>query len=268
LLLLMIPGNELKFGRAMRHANEASSLLAAYLGPKPYTIRRDEDPVTGLSFWITLRTEPPEDIALAVGDCIHNLRSALDHVVYELSCHTAGKHVPDTGFPILLNPQKWKSISGQQLRAVPGPALKRIEQLQPFHGLEAMYWTRERLLHVHELDIADKHRDLNLAVANVPNPGVLYAHDGPPLKVIAVHKGRLIEGIETLLLRFDPSVDMTAKVQPDTFVEVVFEDAAPLNRAPAAGPHRAQVEEWDVEATVKSLVFGVDAVLREIRQFF
>lgn len=264
----MIPGNELKLGRARQHFSEANRLLRAYLGAKPYDIRRDENPTTGLSFWITLRAEPPEDIALAVGDCIHNLRSALDHIVYELSCHAAGQHVPDTAFPILVSPQKWKSISGQQLRAVPGPALTRIELLQPYNGLDAMYWTRERLLQVHELDIADKHRNLNLAVANVPETGVLYGHNGPQLKVIAVHKGRLIEGIETLLLRFDPSVDARAQVEPYTSLEVVFEDSSPLNRAPAVGRQSPPVDEWDVEATVKGLVIGVDVVLREIRAFF
>jgi hypothetical protein len=83
----MTPGNELKLGRAARHFNEASALLAAYKNPTPYEIRRDENPDTGLSFWITLNRKPPDDIALAAGDCIHNLRSSLDHIIYELSCH-------------------------------------------------------------------------------------------------------------------------------------------------------------------------------------
>jgi hypothetical protein len=252
-------GNELKFDRAARHFNEAIELLTAYKVPEPYEIRRDANPATGLSFWLTLKKKPPDDIALAAGDCIHNLRSALDHIIYELSCHTAGQHVPDTAFPILVSARNWKSISRQQLRAVPGPALKRIEELQPFQGLNAKYWTRERLLHVHQLDIADKHRNLNLAVANVPEIGVAYGHDGPQLKVIHVHKGRLDEGKETLLLRFDPSVDVTVNVQPYTFLEVVFAD--PLFADPP-------LADWEVQPSLESLVVGVAAVLSEIRTFF
>jgi hypothetical protein len=248
------PGNELKFGRATRHFAEVSDLLAAYRNPEPYSIRREQNPATGLSFWITLNRRPPDDVALAAGDCIHNLRSALDHIVYELSCHAVGQHVADTAFPILANPLRWKSISGQQLRAVPAAARKRIEELQPFQGLDARYWTRERLLQVHELDIADKHRNLNLAVANVPDIGVLYGHDGPQLKVINVFKGRLSEGIETLLLRFDPSVDLAAKVVPYTFVDVVFADEP--------------VKDWEVKSALQNLVVGVAAVLSEMRSFF
>jgi hypothetical protein len=250
----VIPGNELKLGRATRHFNEATALLAAYKNPSPYSVRRDENPHTGLSFWITLNMKPPDEIALAAGDCIHNLRSALDHIIYELSCYTAGQDVPDTAFPILVSSRNWKSISRQQLRAVPVPAFRRIEELQPFQGLDARYWTRERLLHVHQLDIADKHRNLNLAVANVPETGVLYGHDGPPFKVIHVHKGRLDEGAETLLLRFDPSVDVKVKVKPYTFVEVVFADRP--------------VDNWEVRSALQNLVIGVNAVLSEIRTFF
>src|SRR5712691_3359279 len=142
------PGSELKFQRAEYHREAVRGLLKSYLNPPPYSIRRDDDPRRGLSFWITLERKPPDEIALTAGDCIHNLRSALDHIIYELSCHTAGQHVPDTAFPILVSSRNWKSISGQQLRSVPGPALKRIEELQPFQGLDAKYWTRERLLHV------------------------------------------------------------------------------------------------------------------------
>jgi hypothetical protein len=250
----VISGHELKLGRSQHHFNEVSSLLTTYKNPTPYSIRRDENPRTGLSFWITLNRKPPDEIALAAGDCIHNLRSALDHIVYELSSHTAGQHVPDTAFPVLVSSRNWKAISGQQLRAVPAPALKRIDELQPFHGLDARYWTRERLLHVHQLDIADKHRNLNLAVANVPESSVLYGHDGPPFKVVYVHEGRLNEAEETLLLRFDPSVDVNAKVQPYTFVEIVFADDP--------------VKDWEVKSALQNLVVGVAAVLAEIRAFF
>src|SRR5215472_10530934 len=171
----MTAGHRLKFGRAIQLYNSATQLLATYLQAPPYSIRRDENSTTGLTFWITLEAEPPDDVALAIGDCIHNLRSALDHIVYELSCHHKKKgHVGSTAFPIYEDRKDWdekdskgklKSTSGlYKLRAIPAGAQARIEQLQPFHGLEPKYWPRERLLHVHRLDLADKHRNLNLAV--------------------------------------------------------------------------------------------------------
>jgi hypothetical protein len=261
----MTLGYELKLERAIRHFNETSDLLTAYKNPRPYTIRRGENPNTGLSFWIILNRKPTDDIALAAGDCVHNLRSALDHIVYELSCHNRQvSHVGSTAFPIYVDAKHWdekdstgklRATSGlHKLRAVPPAAISRVELLQPYQGLEARYWTRERLLHVHQLDIADKHRSLNLAVANVPENSVLYGHNGPPLKVTDVFKGRLIEGVEMLLLRFDPAVDVQAKVEPYTFVEVVFADPP--------------MEDWEVKSAIEGLVVGVDAVLREMRAFF
>jgi hypothetical protein len=241
----MTLGYELKLERAIRHFKETRDLLTAYKNPRPYTIRRDENPNTGLSFWIILNRKPPDGIALAAGDCVHNLRSALDHIVYELSCHNRQvSHVGSTAFPIYVDAKDWdEKDSTGKLRVTSG-----------LQGLEARYWTRERLLHVHQLDIADKHRSLNLAVANVPENSVLYGHNGPPLKVTDVFKGRLVEGVETLLLRFDPAVDVQAKVEPYTFVEVVFADPP--------------VEDWEVKSAIEGLVVGVDAVLREMRAFF
>ena len=110
------PGSELKFGRAERHLQEVHDLLRSYLNPEPYAIRRDEDPNTGLTFWITLQRKPPAEIALAAGDCIHNLRSALDHIIYELSCHHMHQaHVKGTAFPIFQNPDSWAATDKMRI---------------------------------------------------------------------------------------------------------------------------------------------------------
>lgn len=273
------PGYRLKFNRAVGHFREARKLLDDYLKSKPYSIRRDEDAATGLTFWLTLKAEPPEDIALAIGDCVHNLRAALDHIVYELSCHYQKKdRVSDTAFPVYADAKDWdekdtqgklKKTSGlHKLRAIPSAALTRIEELQPFKGLEPMFWPRERLLQVHRLDIADKHRSLNLAVANLPQMAVYYGHDGPPLPVIHVQRGRLSAGVEVPILRFAPSVDPTTRLEPGVRLEVVFADASPFNRGPAGKPGPlVAVADWHVEY-VERLIWGVDAVLQEVAQFF
>jgi hypothetical protein len=263
----MTPGYELKFRRAADHLKEVERLLLAYMSPQPYKITPEKDPDVGLSFWITLREEPPDDISLAAGDCIHNLRSALDHVVYELSLRTAGRPVSQTGFPIFVDPEDWdrrelgrrrkfKTSSGRhKLRKVPEGARLYIESLQPYHGLDARHWRARPLLQVHQLDIADKHRNLNLAFANIPDIGVGYGFDGgPPLKVTHVHQGRLYAGTKTLLLRFHPSVDLEVHVEPTTSLDVVFSDPP--------------VEQWEVGNALERLVNGVGIVLRELRPFF
>jgi len=261
------PGCELKCGRAELHLREVHDLLRTYLNPEPYTIRRDEDPNAGLTFWITLERKPPDEIALAAGDCIHNLRSALDHVIYELSCHhTHQAHVKGTAFPIFQNPHSWAATdktgklllsSGlHKLHAVPGQAITRIELLQPYHiGQDALFWQREGLLQLHQLDIADKHRNLNLAVIEVPDvTGALFLHDGAPPRTRDYLQGRLEVGVETLLLGFHPSVDLHAKVQPIVFLNVAFLDPP--------------VEGHEIEIALRNLVVCTRAVLSEIKAFF
>jgi hypothetical protein len=39
-------------------------------------------------------------MSITIGETIYNLRSALDYIVYDLACLTAGKHVGGTQFPI------------------------------------------------------------------------------------------------------------------------------------------------------------------------
>jgi len=259
----MTSGFELKRGRANHHIQHAAGLTRSYIDSQPYEIRREENPNTGLSFWITLTEPVPDDVALAAGDGIHNLRSTLDHIVYELSCAKAGKHVAETGFPILVDPKNWdakdrrkrfKRNSGRhQLREVPVPARDFIESLQPYKGFDAAHWYRERLLQLRDLNNADKHRNLNLAFANVPDLGVGYGSDGPVGDVVWAHSGRLDEGTETLLLRFHPSVDLKVKVQPTTFLDVVFTDP-PL-------------EEWEVGTALGRLVICVNWVLIQLERF-
>lgn len=259
----MTPGHELKRRRAHDHFQNADNLVRSYMNSHPYEIRREENPDTGLSFWITLKEEPPEEIALAAGDGIHNLRSALDHIVYEISCKTAGQHVPDTAFPILMNPKHWDAKDGHrhfkrnsgrnQLHAIPVPARDLIEDLQPYKGFDVAHWQRERLLEIRDLDNADKHRNLNLAFANIPDMGVGYGSNGPVGDVTYVHQGRLNAGTETLLLQFVPSVDLKVQVQPTTFMEVVFTDRP--------------VESWEVGSVFGRLIICISWIMIQLEAF-
>jgi hypothetical protein len=266
-LAMATPGSELKFRRAEHHLAEVHDLLRDYLNPPPYAIRRDENSDLGLSFWITLDRTPPDEIALAAGDCIHNLRAALDHVIYELGCqHTQQQHVKGTAFPILSDPTSWDATdkagkllpsSGlHKLSAVPDRARDSIKLLQPYDkAKDALFWQREGLLQLHRLDIADKHRNLNLAVVEVPDlSGVLFLHDGAPPKTRGYLQGRLEKAEEALLLGFHPTVDLDTKVQPIVFMNVAFVDPP--------------VEGLEVQIALRNLVWCTRTILSGLRTFF
>jgi len=107
--------------------------------------------------------------ALLVGECVHNLRSALDHAVYECS----GPDAPDgCQFPVFRDdsylslPERAKRGYLYKVRGIKDDRVRAIIQT-------AQPWNRKERpeLHplwvLHRLDIQDKHRLLT-PVASVP----------------------------------------------------------------------------------------------------
>jgi len=79
-------GHWLKFERAREHIEALEDAAEAWLDTDAYTIVRDVDPQSGLTVRRAKITEsPPYSLGLIAGDAIHNLRAALDHVVYAIS---------------------------------------------------------------------------------------------------------------------------------------------------------------------------------------
>jgi hypothetical protein len=170
------PSFTLKWKRAYHHFSQAQAVIAKFLNSheeKPYEVTQDQGSEPGkLLVWLTLRKEPP-DVSLAVGDSIHNARSALDHIVYAIS----SRQEPNptfTAFPIQTVEAHWdrgakrgklaKSSGEYQTRLLPAPAREIIKELQPWPGRNPPHLDRERLELLHKLDIADKHKKLNLLV--------------------------------------------------------------------------------------------------------
>jgi hypothetical protein len=78
--------------------------------------------------------DPPLMWGIQVGDVVHNLRSALDHLVWQLS-KTPKSGVGGNQFPILKDePQQGfdARTKGGMLYGVPGPERTKIEGLQPY----------------------------------------------------------------------------------------------------------------------------------------
>jgi hypothetical protein len=76
----------------------------------------------------------PLEIALIIGDCLQNLRSSLDYLVWEL-CEAANtKPTEKNQFPICAVRKKYQDARGQQLAGVPKAAQTEIEKLQPFNA--------------------------------------------------------------------------------------------------------------------------------------
>ena len=93
----------------------------------------------------------PLEIPLIIGDCLQNLRSSLDYLVWEL-CEAANSTPTEKHqFPICVVRKRYQDASGQQLAGVPKAAQAEIEKLQPFNAAvpeSTELWILNRLTNI------------------------------------------------------------------------------------------------------------------------
>ena len=75
-----------KAARALKHIRDADSVASAYESAKPYEIRREATDRPGeVAFRFRLLKPVPVELLTIIGDAIHNMRSSLDSVAFELA---------------------------------------------------------------------------------------------------------------------------------------------------------------------------------------
>lgn len=102
---------------------------------------------------------PVEEWSLLFGDIIHNLRSALDALIYGICLlatpgPTAGEE-RRIYFPAEHDESKWETKWGKDLKFLEPEVLERVRSYQPFAQPDP---NDNFLHHLHAIDIADKHR--------------------------------------------------------------------------------------------------------------
>ena len=111
---------------------------------------------------LVVDVEEPETLyeySVAVGEIAHNLRSSLDHLVWQIVIANGG--IPDhkNAFPIALKENDYRAPSKPKLRRLTDDQRQTIEGLQPFRddvNIGPHLW----MLHV--ICNIDKHRHLNV----------------------------------------------------------------------------------------------------------
>ncbi|CAN5260839.1 hypothetical protein BH11ACT4_BH11ACT4_13740 [soil metagenome] len=179
---ILVPGEsiaiwpEVKLGRAYTHMMEVQSRIEEWESLRP--LRTKVVQVSAQEVWITLDVvvQPPiELLASAFGDAIHNLRAALDAVVWEMA--TYGGHRPPgeaaekaVQFPLFDDPDKFKKWA-DKVGSLSSPLRSRLEAQQPYRRAATLA-TRgqvDTLLALHALDVTDKHRNSVAATGGVKN---------------------------------------------------------------------------------------------------
>jgi hypothetical protein len=152
----------IKLDRGEQHLNEIPDLILEWGEQESYrTIQQDDPQSDGIThcwrYVASIGGPPlPDHLSTRVGDCLHNFRCVLDHLVWELSVAKSGDPPPRPrriSFPAFDDPTAY---SGQGLHAVCDAVRTEIESLQPYHaGNNAR---NDPLWALCELSNIDKHR--------------------------------------------------------------------------------------------------------------
>lgn len=206
----------------------------------------------------------PDSFLVTLGDCIHNLRTVLDHVACNL-VRISGSEPDQIYFPVLHSPFRTNRCTGALEPSLQLPVSAEIrdwlDSVQPYQRTE----TGRRLGILHDLDIVDKHRGMIVSAfaadavrktmtrenwadaSKVPFPNSFWFSDEP------LNEGRKCATVtyETPQFEVDPHVKIRVKIR--------FE-----GRGPASGEAVLTVLDDLMRLVVEELLpsagsfFGID----------
>jgi hypothetical protein len=152
-----------RLDRALYHLENLKADVGAWAEGHPYRTWSDFDVDNRYKVtYLEVLDQPPAHLSLIIGDCIHNLRAALDNLALELAAAHMGARLTksiaeDSGFPIFAtNRADTPKELHKRLRGVDPRAKAIIEGLQPYERKNK--FRGDYLWQLHWLDIEDKHR--------------------------------------------------------------------------------------------------------------
>jgi hypothetical protein len=158
-----------KVNRAREHGEALEREIAFWqeANPVPFEAKYEAESGYHVSRITALPEVPVLRWGILIGDVLHNLRSALDHLAWALS-NWGGRTPSDpegVKFPIVDSPERFLSGVAARATSQMDPAhVARIETMQPYHGQGGMgpdSWTGpwiHPLAFVRNLNNDDKHR--------------------------------------------------------------------------------------------------------------
>ncbi len=227
-----LAGIEAKIERADEHINILKKEIKTLIDT--FQIVSDPNDDATESILRIVGSEPPLRLAIITGEIVHQLRSSLDHLVWQLVIANKNTPTRQHQFPICDTRKDFESACERDnIKGISSSAKSIIESRQPYSKSKDV---NKNFLHVlREIDNSDKHRLLTFLVAKgVPRElkigtvKSLKKKNSDPITIIDISlpsKAQRIsdEGAETLRLQFDkpePNVNVTGK----PIIKIVFGD--------------------------------------------
>ena len=155
----------LKVERAKQHIADLEVATRAFLDSNPYEVRAKDDPQTGqLVYEVVSVRDASTCIPLAAGEAIQQLRSALDHLAYQLfqtGAYLQGVKEREVYFPIFETSKAKSEFLGTR-KGTRKDVIDTIDEIEPYKGGKG-----HRLWVLNRLNNIDKHRQLLVAGAGV-----------------------------------------------------------------------------------------------------
>lgn len=163
-----------KISRAEKHLSELFKINSEFRSVE-CTLSVEEDAENELAYLSFNLPPVPEEVPTIVGDCLNNLRSSLDYLVWQIvDTNQIAKPSKSNSFPICKTKKAYKDqLKAKRLRGVPQKAIDQIELLQPYKN------DRNYLLNIlNELCNKDKHRNLNYSISVASDVTLLFFKNG------------------------------------------------------------------------------------------
>jgi hypothetical protein len=165
--------HELRLERASEHMENLNAELQWWPKGDSYRFVVEADRNRGeYIVWVRLLREPSARLGVLIGDCLHNLRSALDNLIYDLVISYHGtpppfEFVEHSEFPIFGPiPMKAKHLK-KRIGGIDPRAQTIIKCLQP--SLRGNNYASDPLWVLYELSNIDKHRLIHTPIVTGDN---------------------------------------------------------------------------------------------------
>ncbi len=236
-------GIRLKLSRAQQQTEALKRDIDAFMTGNPYGVTAQfSSERRALSLIAQIRKPCDPMWGVQIGEIAHNLRSALDHLVWELVIHNTGAppvKPKQSQFPIyavLEGPGGYAENYGRWLAGVSDEARTLIQSAQPFATGEG---TKSPLWRLHELSNFDKHRTLHLTRSLLDAGELKFSGLAPSTPYEArIRLGQFKHNAAFLTLTFGgdkpPLAGPAEKVRvkgPMTF-GIAFDEGSPLAEEP------------------------------------
>jgi hypothetical protein len=148
----LVRGPLLKIERAKQHVTDLDGKISEYVAGTPFELRvREREQLRDRLIYIQAEPPIPDEFALILGDAVHNLRTALDHLIFAIVRDEAPQP-RQVGFPFVEKEESLTSaIATRQVHIAPKEVIAALHALKP-------YPAGNKYLHaVKSIDERDKH---------------------------------------------------------------------------------------------------------------